>query len=210
MPVPPNDFIWRSLLSTGKIHGNLELGKKAAQHLLESNSFDDSACVLYSNVCATSGKWHDVQGVRVKMETENVKKRPACSWLNIRNKISSFRPGDQSHPEYGQIYIKLAQMKKEIKAAGYVPDTSYALHDTDEEQKEDNLWKHSERLALSYGLISTQEGSNLRIFKNLRVCGDCHSVYKFVSSIVSREIILRDPYRFHHFSGGTCSCGDYW
>lgn len=210
MPVPPNDFIWRSLLSACKIHGNLKLGKKAAQHLLDSNTSDDSAYVLYSNVCATSGKWHDVQGVRLKMETENVKKKPACSWLNIRNKVSSFGAGDQSHPQSGQIYIKLAQMKKEIKEAGYVPDTSYALHDTDEEQKEDHLWKHSERLALAYGLISTQEGSTLRIFKNLRVCGDCHSVYKFVSSIVSRNIILRDPYRFHHFSGGECSCGDYW
>ncbi|KZV52597.1 pentatricopeptide repeat-containing protein mitochondrial [Dorcoceras hygrometricum] len=210
MPVPPNDFIWRSLLSACKIHGHLELGKKAAQHLLDANSSDDSAYVLYSNVCATSGKWHDVHRVRVKMETESVKKKPACSWLNIRGKISSFGAGDQSHAESEQIYIRLAQMKKEIKEAGYVPDTSYALHDTDEEQKEDNLWKHSERLALAYGLIETQEGSTLRIFKNLRVCGDCHSVYKFVSSVVSREIILRDPYRFHHFRGGKCSCGDYW
>ncbi|KAI3456680.1 hypothetical protein Pfo_013343 [Paulownia fortunei] len=210
MPVPPNDFVWRTLLAACKIHGHLELGKKAAEHLLEANPSDDSAYVLYSNVCATSGRWQDVLGLRVKMESENVKKKPAFSWLNVRNKISTFGAGDQSHAESVKIYIKLMELKKEIKEAGYVPDTSYALHDTDEEQKEDNLWTHSERLALAYGLISTQEGSTLRIFKNLRVCGDCHSVYKFVSSIVRREIILRDPYRFHHFSGGKCSCGDYW
>ncbi|KAL3851029.1 hypothetical protein ACJIZ3_012911 [Penstemon smallii] len=210
MPVAPNDFIWRSLLAACKIHNNLELGKKAAQNLLEANPSDDSAYVLYSNVCAILGKWQDVQGLRVKMESEKVKKKPACSWLNVRNKVSIFGAGDQSHFESKKIYIKLMEMKKEIKEAGYVPDTSYALHDTDEEQKEDNLWKHSERLALAYGLISTQEGSTLRIFKNLRVCGDCHSVYKFISGIVCREIILRDAYRFHHFSGGKCSCGDYW
>ncbi|RVW24029.1 Pentatricopeptide repeat-containing protein, mitochondrial [Vitis vinifera] len=86
------------------------------------------------------------------------------------------------------------------KEAGYVPDTSFALHDMDEEQKEYNLWNHSERLALAFGLINTPESSTLRIFKNLRVCGDCHSVYKFVSGIVGRKIVLRDPYRFHHFS----------
>lgn len=210
MPVPPNDFIWRTLLASSKTHGHLELGKKAAQHLLQANPSDDSAYVLYSNACATSGRWQDVMGLRGKMESEKVKKKPACSWLNVRNKISSFGAGDVSHAESEKIYLKLLELKKEIKEAGYVADTSYALHDTDEEQKEDNLWRHSERLALAYGLISTKEGSTLRIFKNLRVCGDCHSVYKFVSSIVGREIILRDPYRFHHFSGGNCSCNDYW
>ena len=97
-----------------------------------------------------------------------------------------------------------------IKEAGYVPDTSYALQDTDEEQKEHNLWNHSERLALAYGLINSPEGSTLKIFKNLRVCGDCHSVYKFASGILGRKIVLRDPYRFHQFSGGQCSCADYW
>lgn len=210
MPAPPNDFIWRTLLAASKIHGHLELGRKAAEHLLEANPSDDSAYVLYSNACATSGRWQDVLGLRGKMESENVKKKPAFSWLNVRNKINTFGAGDQSHAESEKIYLKLLELKKEIKEAGYVPDTSYALHDTDEEQKEDNLWTHSERLALAYGLISTQEGSTLRIFKNLRVCGDCHSVYKFVSGIVRRDIILRDPYRFHLFSGGKCSCNDYW
>lgn len=210
MPVPPTDFIWRSLLAASKTHGHFELGKKAAQRLLAANPSDDSAYVLYSNACATSGRWQDVVGLRGKMESENVKKRPACSWLNVRNKVSTFGAGDESHPETEKIYLKLTELKKGIKEAGYVPDTSFALHDTDEEQKEDNLWKHSERLALAYGLLSTEEGSSLRIFKNLRVCGDCHSVYKLVSSIVGREIILRDPYRFHHFRGGKCSCNDYW
>ncbi|XP_042008135.1 pentatricopeptide repeat-containing protein At3g24000, mitochondrial-like [Salvia splendens] len=210
MPVPPNDFIWRSLLAASKTHGHFELGKKAAQHLLAANPSDDSAYVLYSNACATSGRWQDVLGLRGKMESQNVRKKPAYSWLNVRNKVNTFGAGLESHPDSEKISIKLLELKKEIKEAGYVPDISFALHDTDEEQKEDNLWKHSERLALAYGLLSTEQGSTLRIFKNLRVCGDCHAVYKLVSSVVQRQIILRDPYRFHHFSEGKCSCNDYW
>uniref|UniRef100_A0A453RXP9 DYW domain-containing protein n=1 Tax=Aegilops tauschii subsp. strangulata TaxID=200361 RepID=A0A453RXP9_AEGTS len=50
----------------------------------------------------------------------------------------------------------------------------------------------------------------MRIFKNLRVCGDCHNAAKLISKIEDREIILRDTTRFHHFKGGHCSCGDYW
>ncbi|KAJ4837215.1 hypothetical protein Tsubulata_050722, partial [Turnera subulata] len=108
------------------------------------------------------------------------------------------------------VQMRRVGLKKMIKEAGYFPDTSYALQDTDDEQKEHNLWNHSERLALAYGLINTPEGSTIKVFKNLRVCGDCHSVYKLVSGILGRKIILRDPYRFHHFHGGKCSCSDYW
>jgi len=118
--------------------------------------------------------------------------------------------GDQSHPETEQIYTKLGELRMMIKEAGYVADTTHSLHDIDEEQKEHNLWNHSERIALAFGLINTPKGSPIRIFKNLRVCGDCHSVYKFVSGLVGQKIILRDPYRFHCFSGGKCSCSDYW
>ena len=210
MPVAANDLVWRSLLAACKIHGNVELAKKAAGNLLELAPLDDSAYVLYSNVCATTGRWVDVENVRRQMGSNSITKKPACSWVKLKDKVSTFGMGDQSHPQTKQIYAKLGELRKMIKEAGYVSDISYALHDTDEEQKEHNLWNHSERIALAFGLISTSEGSPLRIFKNLRVCGDCHSVYKFVSGIVGRQIILRDPYRFHIFNGGKCSCSDYW
>ncbi|GKV27574.1 hypothetical protein SLEP1_g36734 [Rubroshorea leprosula] len=210
MPVPPNHLVWRSLLSACKIHGNLELGQMAAQHLLELDPSDDSAYVLYSNVCATTGRWKDVEDIRRQMGSQNIKKQPACSWVKLKNEVSSFGMGEKTHPQSLEIYAKLGELKKMIKEAGYIPDTSYALHDTDEEQKEHDLWNHSERLALAFALINSPEGSIVRIFKNLRVCGDCHSFYKFVSGIIKRRIILRDPYRFHHFSSGKCSCADYW
>ncbi|KAK1586865.1 hypothetical protein Q3G72_006907 [Acer saccharum] len=183
---------------------------KATERLFELNPSDDSAHVLYSNICATTGRWEDVENVRRQMGSNKIKKQPACSWVKLKDGVSSFGMGDKSHPQTLQIYSKLEELKKMIKEAGYVPDTSYALHDTDEEQKEQNLWDHSERVALAFGLINTPEGSTIRVFKNLRVCGDCHSVYKFISKIIRRRIILRDPYRFHHFSSGKCSCSDYW
>ncbi|CAM8917381.1 unnamed protein product [Rhodiola kirilowii] len=210
LPVQANDLVWRSLLATCKIHNNLELGRKAAKKLLELVPTDDSAYVLYSNVCATTGRWDDVEIVRNQMVSKNVKKQPACSWVKLKNKVSSFGMGDLNHPQAKEIYTKLADLRKMIKEAGYTPDTSFALHDTDDEQKEHNLWNHSERLALAFGLINSVEGSTIRIFKNLRVCGDCHTVFKFVSGILKQPIILRDPYRFHHFTDGNCSCSDFW
>ncbi|KAI3878819.1 hypothetical protein MKW92_024965 [Papaver armeniacum] len=116
MPVPPNDLIWQSLLSACRNHNNLELGKKATQHLQELDPSNDAAYVLLSNVCAVSGR----------------------------------------------------------------SSRSFPLH----------------------SLINSIDGSVIRIFKNLCVCGDCHSMFKFVSQAVQRTIVLRDSYRFRHFSGG--------
>ncbi|CAI0555511.1 unnamed protein product [Linum tenue] len=185
MPIPPSDFVWRSLLAACKVHGNPELGRKAAENLIALDPSDDSAYVLYSNVCSTSGRWGDAENVRSQMGSRKVQKQPACSWVKLKNQVSSFGVGDNSHPQSPEIYKKLDELKKRIIEAGYVPDTSYALQDTDEEQKEHNLWNHSERLALAFALINTPEGSTLKVFKNLRVCGDCHSVFKFVGTVLA-------------------------
>ncbi len=66
------------------------------------------------------------------------------------------------------------------------------------------------KLAVAFGLISTPPGTMLRIIKNLRVCGDCHTSTKFMSKVAGRKIIVRDANQFHHFEDGVCSCQDYW
>ncbi|XP_073225076.1 pentatricopeptide repeat-containing protein At4g13650-like isoform X1 [Cicer arietinum] len=132
MPVPPNDLVWCSLLASCKIHGNLELGRKAADRLLELDSSDDSAYVLYSNVCASTQRWGDVENVRNQMESHSLKKKPACSWIKLKNKVMTFGMGDQFHPQTAQIYGKLEELRKMAREEGYMPDTSYALQDTDE------------------------------------------------------------------------------
>lgn len=97
-----------------------------------------------------------------------------------------------------------------MKEFGYCPERSYSLHDVEDEQKEEMLSSHSERLAIGFALITTVEGSTITVMKNLRVCGDCHHAIKLISKIVRREIVVRDSSRFHHFRSGSCSCRDYW
>ncbi|KAI7988922.1 Pentatricopeptide repeat-containing protein [Camellia lanceoleosa] len=101
-------------------------------------------------------------------------------------------------------------MREQMKEAGYVPETRFVLHDIDQEGKEEALLAHSERLAVAYGFLTTPARAQIRIIKNLRVCGDCHSALKIISKLVGRELIIRDAKRFHHFKDGLCSCRDYW
>lgn len=80
----------------------------------------------------------------------------------------------------------------------------------DDDEREAIVHQHSEKLAITYGLIKTKPGTIIRIMKNLRVCKDCHKVTKLISKIYKRDIVMRDRTRFHHFRDGKCSCGDYW
>lgn len=144
------------------------------------------------------------------MDEWKVKKEIGYSWIEVKNKTYSFVAGDVSHPLSEMIYAKLEDLSTRLQDMGYQPDTTYVLHDIEEDQKEEILSRHSERLAIAFGLISIPQGIPIQIMKNLRVCGDCHTVIKLISKIEGREIIVRDTTRFHHFNEGFCSCHDYW
>ncbi|KAF9605689.1 hypothetical protein IFM89_018032 [Coptis chinensis] len=139
-----------------------------------------------------------------------MRKKPACSWIEVKGEVHAFVSGDKSHPDYDRIHKALEVLLEQMEREGYVPNTEDVLHDVEEEQKRNILCTNSEWLAIAFGIIGTPSGTTLRITKNLRVCVDCHIATKLISKIVGREIIVRDVSRFHHFKDGKCSCGDYW
>ncbi|XP_002988648.2 pentatricopeptide repeat-containing protein At4g21065 [Selaginella moellendorffii] len=102
------------------------------------------------------------------------------------SEVHSFVVGDLSHPHSEDIVADLQRLAREMRHAGYVPDTKEIFH---EEQKEELLHYHGEKMAVAFGLISA--------LRNLRVCGDCHSAIKSVSKMVV-SITVRDANRFHH------------
>ncbi|XP_021759859.1 pentatricopeptide repeat-containing protein At1g25360-like [Chenopodium quinoa] len=210
MPFEPKAPIWEALLAGCRIHGNLDLGIKAAEKLLDLIPQHDGTYILLSNMYAAAGQWVDVARVRMLMREQGVKKEPACSWIDVENKVNVFLVDDTSHPDVQEVYDYLEQLGPKLRELGYVPDTKYVLHDMETEQKEHSLTTHSEKLAVAYGLLKLPVGATVRVFKNLRICGDCHNAIKYISKIVQRVIVVRDVKRFHHFKNGKCSCGDYW
>jgi len=210
MPMKPTAVVWVALLSACRTHARVELGEYASERLLELESDNDGSYTLLSNIYAKAGRWRDVAQIRHLMKKSGIKKRPGCSWIQGKKGISTFFVGDRSHPQSQQIYALLGTLMERIKALGYVPQTDFALHDVDDEEKTSLLSEHSEKLALAFGILTSSPGTPIRITKNLRVCGDCHSAISFISMIIDHEIILRDSSRFHHFKKGSCSCGGYW
>lgn len=210
MPSKPHTGAWGALLNACKIHRNIELGELALSKILELEAMNDGAYVLLSNIYADFRNWKGVSNVRDLMKAKGVRKVPGCSVIEVAGVVHEFFVGDKSHPMYQEIEIMLGEINWRLKQAGYGAKTNEVLFDIEDEEKENALFWHSEKLAISYGLIALKEGVTIRIVKNLRVCWDCHDVTKFISKVFEREIIVRDRNRFHHFKDGLCSCQDYW
>ncbi|KAL5723992.1 hypothetical protein ACHQM5_007313 [Ranunculus cassubicifolius] len=210
MPFKPHCAIFGTLLGACRVHKNLELAEYAAQKLLDLDPKSSAGYVQLANAYAATNKWDQVARVRQLMRDNKVVKTPGYSWIEMKNVVHEFRSGDRLHRELASIHKKLSELEKRMKLAGYVPDLDFALHNVEEEQKERILLRHSEKLAIAFGLISSPPRTSIRVFKNLRICGDCHTAIKYISKLEEREIIVRDTTRFHHFRNGTCSCGDYW
>lgn len=210
LPLNVDALVWRTLLGACRVHGNLQLGKYAAEMILEQEPNDPAAHILLSNLYALRGRWEEVAKIRKDMKEKRLVKEAGCSWIEAENRVHKFYVGDTKHPKAKEIYEKLDKVALKIKEIGYVPNTDLVLHEVEDEQKEQYLFQHSEKIALAFGLISTSKQKPIKIFKNLRVCGDCHNAMKFVSVVEGREIIIRDSNRFHHIKDGLCSCNDYW
>ncbi|THU47416.1 hypothetical protein C4D60_Mb09t15260 [Musa balbisiana] len=210
MPMDADAGVLGALLGACKIHGNVDLGEQIGRRVIELDPLNSGRYVLLANLFSSAGRWDDAAEVRRLMNDRGVNKEPGCSMIEMGGVVSEFIAGGKSHPQAREIYVMVDEMLERIKAEGYAPDTSGVLHDIDEEEKENPLYYHSEKLAIAFGLLNTRSGDTIRITKNLRVCRDCHAASKLVSKVFDREIIVRDRNRFHHFRGGECSCRDYW
>ena len=210
MKMKPDFVVWGSLLGACRIHKNVDLGEIAAQKLFELDPDNCGYYVLLSNLYADAGRWADVERMRMLMKNRQLVKPPGFSLVELKGRVHVFLVGDKEHPHHEMIYKYLEKLTLELQKIGYVPNMTSVLHDVDEEEKEIILRVHSEKLAVAFGVMNSAPGTTINIIKNLRVCGDCHTVIKLISKLVHRDFVVRDSKRFHHFKDGVCSCGDYW
>ena len=184
MPFKPDEPTWAALLSACKHHNNIEMGIRVANHLLSLELEDPSTYILLTNIYARAELWEKESEV--------------------------FYAGEIAHSMKDVIFGLLKKLEAEMRRRGYALDFSYVLHDMEWQEKERQLFWHSKRWAAAYGLLKAVSGTVIQVVKNHRVCGDYHTVLKFISAIMMREIVVRDANRYHHFKDRECSCNDFW
>ncbi|KAH0919946.1 hypothetical protein HID58_027606 [Brassica napus] len=205
-----------TVLNNSLIHayakcGSLDLCKRVFDDM-------DSRDVL-SNIYSAEGSFNEASKSRKEMETWRVRKEPGLSWTEIGNKVHEFASGGRRRADREAIYKELERLIGRLKEMGYVPEMRSALQDIEEEeQKEEHLLHHSEKLALAFAVMEGRRRSHdggvalnlIQIMKNIRICIDCHNFMKLASKLLGKEILVRDSNRFHHFKDSSCSCNDYW
>ncbi|XWS23038.1 hypothetical protein CRYUN_Cryun29cG0087300 [Craigia yunnanensis] len=134
MPFPPDAIGWSTLLSSCRLHGNLEIGKWAAASLQEVEPHNPAGYILLSSIYAAKGKWDNVAELRRGMRNKGVRKEPGCSWIKYKGKVHIFSADDQTSPFSDQIYAELDKLNHKMIDKGYVPDMSSVLHDVEESE----------------------------------------------------------------------------
>ncbi|KAI0499645.1 hypothetical protein KFK09_017853 [Dendrobium nobile] len=204
MPFEPDAAVWRTLLSACMVHSNADIGRRAAGRLLELDPQDDSAYVMLAKIYSFVGRKGEMAKMWTTMRDHGVRKEGGRSWIEVAGGVHVLIAGDRQHERSSEIYAKVRELEMETGKLGYV------------EKGGEGVWEHSERLAVAMGLISNGGGTAadgqpaLRVIKNLRICGDCHEFFKYVSRIIGRDIVVRDVNRYHRFEEGACSCKDCW
>ncbi|XP_065881314.1 pentatricopeptide repeat-containing protein At3g13880 [Euphorbia lathyris] len=208
-----NPVMWRALLSACRIYKDTIIGKRVADKVIELEPQESSSHVLLYNIYMDAGMELPATEVREVMKNQGIKKEPGQSWIEVGNNIHSFVAGDISHPLSQVIYRTLEEMLQKIRKLGCVDKKVQKIYSRTPEAEVKGtsvVNYHSEKLAVTFGIISLPPSAPVKVMKNLRVCVDCHTTMKLISKVERRDIILRDPLRFHHFREGSCSCKDYW
>lgn len=211
MPMDPDIVIWRALLNGCRIHRNANLAECIVNHIGQVVCRGcNGGEVLLSNLYASLGRWEGVAQVRKLMGERKAESNLGLSWIELGGVFHEFQVADSLHPQITEIRHKLKEVMEKARLGGYVANTMQVSFDLNEEDKEQAVAWHSEKLAVAFALMSTPPGTSIRIVKNLRTCEDCHTALKAISKVYGREIIVRDRSRFHSFRQGDCSCNDYW
>ncbi|PNX92744.1 pentatricopeptide repeat-containing protein at4g13650-like protein [Trifolium pratense] len=209
MDYEASEFIWSNLLAGCLSQGNLELGCHAAEKLLSLKPKDVETYGLLLNTYASAGRFDEVSKVKNIMKEEKVEKLKDWSWISIKDRVYSFETNDKAHIESSLVNKSLEDLLVKAKNLGYEMLESVEISDKEEDEKTSSLSiYHSEKLAITFGLENLPNSSPIRVVKNTLMCRDCHNFMKYISTLTSREIIVKDSKRLHKFVNGQCSCGN--
>ncbi|MCL7043690.1 hypothetical protein MKW94_008433 [Papaver nudicaule] len=94
MPYKDDPIVWEVLLSSCRVHANVDLARRAAEQLFKIDPQNSTPYVLLANLYASLGRWDDASAVRALMCGRGVEKNPGYSWIDSRNEENAFLAED--------------------------------------------------------------------------------------------------------------------
>ncbi|KAJ4708312.1 Pentatricopeptide repeat-containing protein [Melia azedarach] len=133
IPGGPGLSVLQSLLGACRIHGNVEMGERVADTLMDLEPMGSGSYALMSNLYAEKGDWEKVAKIRKGMKEKGVKKEVGFSWVDVGDidLLHGFSSGDQSHPQSEAIIGMAECLGSEMK---------YLRQKEREEENSGNFW----------------------------------------------------------------------
>ncbi|KAJ4957841.1 hypothetical protein NE237_024952 [Protea cynaroides] len=132
MPFEQDDVVWSTLLRACRTHGDLECGKRIAEHILELDPNCAGTHITLANIYASTGRWRDAADMRKLMKSKGVIKEPGWSWIKVKDRVSAFVAGDRKHLRGEDIYSILNLLASKTELAGYSLESGFLLHDIED------------------------------------------------------------------------------
>jgi hypothetical protein len=200
IPFQANLVGWISLLGSCKLQKNIEVSKRCFNNVITLDKGHAAAYVLMSRIYARLGMHEEANELEQVRIGEDVWKVPGKAFIEVDGISHYFTAQDKSHGQTEFIHAKLETLNLDTKRLGL---------GTDSRDSQNGLFcRHSEKLAVAFGLLNIPAGKPIRVAKNMRICDDCHQGMKIISKIEGREIVVRDVDCIHNFRDGLCSCND--
>ena len=99
MPMPPNEVVLGSLLSSCGVHGNVQLGERILQELLQMDPCNTEYHILLSNMYALASRQDKANSLRQILKDRGVKKVLGMSSIHIGGQAHQLCVGDMSHSQ---------------------------------------------------------------------------------------------------------------
>lgn len=111
MPMEPNLAVLGSLLSSCRLHNELEFGE-AVLRKLEVLEERGGAPVLVSNMYASKNEWDRVVNIRKEMRERMHGKIPGRSWIQIKDAVHEFVARTDADPQAMELHNVLHSLEK--------------------------------------------------------------------------------------------------
>ncbi|KAK9101979.1 hypothetical protein Sjap_019233 [Stephania japonica] len=117
MPIKPGISALQSLLGACKMYGNVEMGRRTAEALMELEPTESGSYVVMSNLYAERGEWDKVARIRKGMRDKGLKKEVGFSWVDVNDSMlmHGFSSYDKSHPQTKNIYRTVEFLAAEMR-----------------------------------------------------------------------------------------------